>query len=449
MRSVGIGDPTGLGELLRTVQPERGQVPAAIFSNPDVYRLEMDRIFSRCWMFVAHTSEIPAPGDYVTRYMGEQPAIVARDEDGRVRVLLNVCRHRGMRVCRADLGNASHFRCPYHGFTYKNTGELIGVPLHKEIYGDSLDKSSLGLVPARTENYAGLIFATWDQRAPSLGEYLGPMRWYLDLLCGRAEMEVVGPPQRHEMDANWKLPAENAASDAYHTFSTHASISEIGLTPSAKWAKSGYHISAGNGHACMIGAPTAEFIFPKELTSVYQRNLSADQFAVLNQMAHIVGTVFPNLSFLISSATLKGQFISHTELLQWQPKGPDKIEVNLWFLVEREAPEAWKAFSRQAFLVTFGTSGMLSQDDAENWTDITRNSRGRVAGRLTFSYEMGLKQQALKGFPGPGRVYEGKYNEANARQFYRRWLKLLQARGGGARPPARATTAKASRGGKR
>ena len=414
-----------LEELIKAVRPEQGQVPAFIFTDPDVYRLEMERIFGRCWLFVAHESEVPAPGDYVTRYMGEHPVIVSRDEGGRVHVLLNVCRHRGMRVCRADLGNASHFRCPYHGFTYKNTGELIGVPFHKEIYGDGLDKASLGLIQARTESYAGLIFATYHQ-AESLGDALGPMRWYLDLFGGRAEMEVVGPPQRHELAANWKLPAENAASDAYHTFSTHASISEVGLTPSAQWAKSGYHVSAGNGHACMIGAPTAQFIFAGELEPVFQRNLSRDQFAIVQQMAHMVGTVFPNLSFLISSVTLKGRLISHTELLLWQPKGPDKIELNLFFLVEKAAPAEWKERSRQAWLLTFAMAGMLSQDDAENWTDITRNSRGRVAGNLNFSYEMGMGQRPLRDFPGPGEVYEGKYNEANARAFYRRWLDLLR-----------------------
>lgn len=426
MRSRETTNATRLEELLKTVQPERGQIPAAIFTDPEIYRLEMDRIFRRSWLFVAHDSEIPAPGDYVTRYMAEQPVIVARDEGGQVRVLLNVCRHRGMRVCRADLGNTSHFRCPYHGFTYKNTGELIGIPFHKEIYGDALDRAALGLVQARTAGYAGLIFATWDPQAEALAESLGPMRWYLDLFAGRAEMEVIGPPHRHELAANWKLPAENAASDAYHTFSTHASIAEVGLTPGARWAQSGYHVSAGKGHACMIGSPTAQFIFPEALRPLYRRTLRPDQLAILDQMAHMVGTVFPNLSFLVSSVTLKGQLISHTELFLWQPKGPDRIELNLFFLVEKAAPAEWKERSRQAWLLTFATAGMLSQDDAENWTDITRNSRARVAGGLTFNYEMGLGRRPLRDFPGPGEVYEGKYNEANARGFYRRWLDLLR-----------------------
>ncbi|MGH2372262.1 MAG: Rieske 2Fe-2S domain-containing protein, partial [bacterium] len=130
-----------LDNKLALVNPEQGHIPAFIFSDPEIYRLEMDALFTRCWLFVAHESEIPSPGDYVTRHMGDHPVIVARGEDGRIRVLLNVCRHRGMRICRADLGNASHFRCPYHGFTYKNTGELIGIPFQAEIYGSGLDKA--------------------------------------------------------------------------------------------------------------------------------------------------------------------------------------------------------------------------------------------------------------------------------------------------------------------
>ena len=242
MGSVQTTDRSQLRALLETVRPDEGQIPASIFADPAVYQMEMDRIFTRCWLFVAHESEIPSPGDYVTRYMGEQPVIVVRDEDGVIRVLLNVCRHHGMRVCRADLGNSSHFRCPYHGFTYKNTGDLIGVPFEKELYAGGLDKSQMGLLQARAERHAGLIFATWNPQAESLDAYLGPMKWYLDLLVGRAEMEVVGPPHRNELRANWKLPAENAASDAYHTMHTHASNPEIGLTPSITWAKGGFHV---------------------------------------------------------------------------------------------------------------------------------------------------------------------------------------------------------------
>lgn len=416
----------GARERLRqTVRPGEGRVPAYVLTDPDVYRLEAERVFGRCWLFVAHESEVASPGDYVTRYMGEHPVIAARGEDGAVRVLLNVCRHRGMRVCRADVGNSSHFRCPYHGFTYRNSGQLIGVPLQAEVYGQRLDKSRLGLVEARVETCDGLVFATWDERAPALGDWLGPMRWYLDLIAGRAEMEVVGPPQRYTLPTNWKLPAENFASDAYHTMHSHASIPRIGLTPSPQWAKSGYQIQAGHGHGAQIGAPSPNFVFAPELLPEFERRLSRGQLEILKQMGNMPGNVFPNLSFLVSSVTLDGRLVSHTELFQWQPQGPDRVEVLTWLLMEKAAPPAWKDLSRRAFILSFGSAGVLAQDDTENWTDIARNSRTPVAGRLEFNYEMGLDLRPIDGFPGPGEVYDQKYTEVNARAFYARWLQLL------------------------
>ena len=80
--------------------------------DPDVFRAEHERIFKKAWLFLAHESEIPEPGDYVLRRLGVDPVIVCRNENGEIRVLANTCRHRGVALCRADRGNASHFRCP-------------------------------------------------------------------------------------------------------------------------------------------------------------------------------------------------------------------------------------------------------------------------------------------------------------------------------------------------
>jgi phenylpropionate dioxygenase-like ring-hydroxylating dioxygenase large terminal subunit len=424
------GDPalTACRRRLRElVDPERGRISSLIFGHPLVHRLEMARIFSRCWLLAGHESEVPEPGDYVTRYLGEQNAIVVRSEDGAIRVLLNMCRHRGMRVCRADLGNASHFRCPYHGFTYRNTGELTGVPLQEEAYGGALDKSELGLVEARTETYGGLIFASWAPDPPPLDAYLGDMTWYLDLFVRRAPMEVIGPPHRWEMAADWKLPAENFIGDSYHTMHTHGSIPKLGLVSSIKFAKDGYHIYAGNGHGAGIGLPAPEPIFPSELIELFRENLGAEQWDVLRQVRNVNATVFPNLSFLISSMTLDGEVVSHTTMRTWVPQAPGRIVIYSWCLVERDAPDAWKERSRRAHILSFGPSGMFEQDDSENWTDITRNSVAAWrAGRegVTFPYLQGLHKEQVE-FAGPGEVYESKFSDANARRFYRWWLDLV------------------------
>ena len=113
----------------------RGMIPAKIYSDPDIFSLERRRVFGHAWLFLAHESEIRDPGDYVVRRIIDDSFIVCRDETGEVRVLFNMCLHRGMQVCRSELGNTSHFRCPYHAWTYKNSGELVGVPFHGDAYG--------------------------------------------------------------------------------------------------------------------------------------------------------------------------------------------------------------------------------------------------------------------------------------------------------------------------
>ncbi len=161
----------------------RGMIPAHIYNDEEIFRLERERLFSRAWVFVAHESEIPQPGDYVVRRVLEDSFIVARDEDGEVRALFNMCLHRGMQVCRAEMGNASHFRCPYHGWSYRNDGRLVGLPFHKDAYGGEAGFRRKGqtLLPAPSlDTYNGLIFISMDPDAPPLREYLGDFAFYLD-----------------------------------------------------------------------------------------------------------------------------------------------------------------------------------------------------------------------------------------------------------------------------
>jgi 3-phenylpropionate/trans-cinnamate dioxygenase alpha subunit len=123
--------------------------------------------------------------------------LVIRQKDGSVKALLNSCSHRGMKVCRADLGNAKSFTCTYHGWTYDSSGALVGVP-YEEHY-KNLDKKRWGLHSvAKIDSYKGLIFGTFDADAESLGDYLGEMKWYLDLILDRREggMEMVGGVQK-------------------------------------------------------------------------------------------------------------------------------------------------------------------------------------------------------------------------------------------------------------
>ncbi|MGW6457641.1 Rieske 2Fe-2S domain-containing protein, partial [Streptomyces sp. NPDC055078] len=122
------------------------RVSRQAYWGEEEFQLEMERVFRRCWLFVAHESELAVPGDYVTRNLGGEDVIVTRDESGEIRAFLNSCTHRGTQLCRADLGNSSHFRCSYHGWTFSNSGDLKGVPERKQVFDPSFDKSAFGLV---------------------------------------------------------------------------------------------------------------------------------------------------------------------------------------------------------------------------------------------------------------------------------------------------------------
>ena len=120
------------------VNIEKGLISREIFTSQAIYEDELERIFTRSWLFVGHESQIAGPGDFILGRMGEESVILNRDRNGKIHVLLNNCRHRGMRVCRYDQGNARKFACPYHGWVYSDAGELIGVPKLETAYQNEL-----------------------------------------------------------------------------------------------------------------------------------------------------------------------------------------------------------------------------------------------------------------------------------------------------------------------
>ncbi len=443
----------------------RGTIPASAYSDPDLFELEKRRLFARAWMFLAHESEIPDPGDYVVRRIVDDSFIVCRDEAGAIRVLFNMCLHRGMQVCRSELGNTSHFRCPYHAWTYKNTGELTGVPFHQDAYGGEagLTREGVGLLPApRVGVCEGLIFASLDEDAPDLEDYLGDFRFFLRIYLGQSEAgaEVRGP-QRFVIDANWKIGAENFSGDSYHTPHTHASVVDIDLfsAPKAAKRKEGASYFAGRGGGTTYKLPDEGFRgnlahvgYPDEMIDTMERAWSAEHRALIGEARFIcsAATAMPNLSFVHNwpQVNADGLVVPFVSIRLWQPISSTRTEVHSWFAVDRGAPEWFKAASYKAYLMCFGSSGMFEQDDVENWTSITRTSRGQMAERLNLHGRMGLTREGetivppLSGWPAPGRAFVG-FGEHNQRQLLNLWCDYLEREEGpadGAGPPARAAT---------
>lgn len=422
-----------------------------LFSDPEVYQAEQRWLFSRTWNIVGHESEIPEPGDFRLRSIAGDSVIVARGRDGDISVMLNVCAHRGMQVCRAEAGNANSFRCPYHGWTFRSDGgNLLGIPFQKDMYGDELDKQSLGLRTARVELYAGMIFANWDHEAPPLDDFLGEIRWYLDTIFKRTDrgIECAGAPQRFHIRANWKAPSEQfCGADGYHVATLHRSMLEVfigddqtAVHQAAVGAITGVDIGSAEGHGVRTldaqilaqagtGSDVAdvahltpmEFLaqtppteMPPELLSQLETHLTQDQIAAMASHAPFTGGVFPNVGFVGLT------FRVHV------PTGHDSFEMLNFVMVERDATPEFKSQVRRQSMMQFGTSGLAEQDDSEAWLSIQSAASGFQGSQQDMHYHGFAGHHPPDGWKGGAEVYPGISRDDSAWHFWLRYRAYMR-----------------------
>jgi phenylpropionate dioxygenase-like ring-hydroxylating dioxygenase large terminal subunit len=431
-------------DMLAFVDVEKGTVDRRIFTDKEIYELELEQIFARCWNFMCHDSQIPNPGDFFMTFIGEDRVICVRDNDGNAQVLVNSCRHRGNAVCRAEEGHSSSFMCTYHGWTYDLKGNLVGVPGFKEVYHEELDRENWGLIKAgKVESYKGFIFATMDPEAAPLHDFLGDVgRLSVDLLAERgSEMVVLPGVQKYTIPCNWKLAVDNVW-DWYHPGLSHASAFMSGFTGqrranpgaaatptptpapaarsnpmTAQFQRKHVVILGEYGHAISGPMLSPEQPDPNNDDSWRERPEAQAALGPVGMIARGHPHIFPNLWF----ATGPGQLSLRL------PKGPYSTEV-WWFTVLVKADENPNLNDqRLRAMRVFGPAGMLEQDDGENWEQSTRGLHGYSTRNSPIHYGMGLGHGELIEVEGSPNHIETLVNEHAQFWHYRAWSEWMAA----------------------
>lgn len=365
------------------VQPDR--VHRAVYTDPALFELELDRIFGRAWLVVGHESQIARPGDFFTTRMGREPVIVTRHTDGSVRVLINRCAHRGARVCEAAAGSTAEFVCSYHGWTYGTDGCLAGLPLPDGYTRPAAESVGGGLarVP-RVDAYRGFLFASLANHGATLAEFLGPLRASFDDFVERApegEVEVAGGVFKHAYHGNWKLVLENH-NDTVHPAFVHASSiwaarqapaadgarSEIGVrqmlqngAPWDVWENTGLWV-AGHGHSWM-----GDYHDDRRLVAALDHPAFAEYRAALERRlgpeatARVLGELRFN-SIVYPSCSFMSQF---RQLRIVHPIAVDRTVVYAYSFRLKGAPEQMFRDTVAFANVVNGTASPILTDDLE------------------------------------------------------------------------------------
>lgn len=200
------------------------------YTSDSIYQAELERIFYKSWICVGRAEQIPNPGDYFVRSIGDENLIITRDRQGEIHAFYNVCRHRGTRLCEESSG---HFResiqCPYHAWTYGLDGRLIGVPGMAEM--TRFDKSDYGLYQPCLDSWLGFLFVNLDSQAEPLAQAMASLdgkfdRWNVSNLRSAHRID-------YDTQANWKILTENY-SECYHCPLVHPALSKLSPYDSGK-----------------------------------------------------------------------------------------------------------------------------------------------------------------------------------------------------------------------
>ncbi|AER57629.1 Rieske (2Fe-2S) domain-containing protein [Pseudoxanthomonas spadix BD-a59] len=410
-----IENKTDLEQLLATAvqdDPVAGlyRCRRDIFTDPDLFELEIKHLFESNWVYLAHESQIPNNNDYFTTYIGRQPVVITRDKAGELHALINACAHRGAMLCRRKHGNKGSFTCPFHGWTFSNTGKLLKVKDEKTTqyppqFGEH-GSHDLKRV-ARLQSYRGFLFGSLSEQVAPLEDFLGETRIIIDQIVDQAPdgLEVLRGSSSYIYDGNWKLQMENGC-DGYHVSSVHWNYAAT----MGRRKQTGTKAVDANGWSKSVGGV---YGFDNGHILLWTNSLNPEVRPVWNRREELAARLGAAKAEFITRQTrnlclypnvyLMDQF--STQIRVTRPIAVDKTEVTIYcFGIKGESAQDRATRIRQ-YEDFFNVSGMGTADDLEEfracqngyagtaaaWNDLSRGAPLWVQGADENARKMGIK----------------------------------------------------------
>ncbi len=420
---------------------ETFQVHRSIYTDPEIFELEMEHIYEGNWVYIDHESKIPNSNDYLTTTIGRQPVLITRDTEGQLRGFINACSHRGATVCRKARGNAKRFTCQYHGWVYDNHGTLLDIKQKERGgYPADYDSRNYNLTPVpHVASHHGFVFASLNPDSPPLLEHLGETARFIEMFANQSPqgLEVLRGHSVYTHRGNWKMQAENGV-DGYHVDIVHASYFRLQAERARQAAANADNnevkaiqvnledtdngnYDLGNGHV-MIWTDVPNFrdrALGMQYDALVERVGEIEARWMAARLRQVL--IYPNLILFDGIST---------QLRSWRPVSTDETEVHAVCVAPKGEPAEARDRRIRQYEDFYGASGIATPDDLTEfdacqsgyhgtlaeWQDFDRGMSRRHIGPDRFANEVGIAPAVSANDFADETLYHGEY---------RHWLKTL------------------------
>lgn len=411
-----------------------------VYTSDAVFALEQERLFARTWIFLGHGSQVPNPGDFVTTEIVGQPLILVRRPDKSLQVLMNRCAHKGAKVLTDPSGNTGRaFKCPYHGWSYRLDGSLLGVPMQAGYEGTRMREceTGQGLTRVATGEHRGFVFVRLSEDGPSFQEYFGSALSFLDMISDRSpvgELEAITPPLRAIIRCNWKIYLENI-NDTVHVLAAHEPTNIAGRQiwtaktpdepkPMPVEQLAGFQSAAGLDFMAKMGGramPDGHSLLglAQSIHSHYGEDptyLAAMNAAYGPERAKAILSYVPQNAILYPSMAIKG--LPQT-MRVIRPLAADRTMLEAWCFRAKGAPPMLAERSMMYNRIVFSPMSLVAQDDVHVF-ETTQQSL-KASGNPWVS----LHRDHKPGESAAAETETSGVDELLIRNQHRAWVKYM------------------------